>query len=42
MSYFEEKEKVKYIHTSKKSIEERLYLLERKIDIIIKKLNNKK
>ena len=42
MSYFEERKKVKYIHTSKKSIEERLYLLEIKVDIIIKELKNKK
>jgi hypothetical protein len=42
MSYFESKQKVKYIHTSKKSIEERLYLLERKIDIIIRELKDKK
>ena len=42
MGYFEEKEKVKYIHTSKKSIEERLYLLEKKVDILIEKLKDKK
>ena len=42
MGYFEQKEKIKYIHTNKKSIEERLYLLEKKVDIISKKLNNKK
>ena len=42
MSYFEEKEQVKYIHSSKKTIEERLYLLERKVDIIIRKLNKLK
>jgi len=42
MSYFEKKEKIKYIHTSKKSIEERLYLLERKVDIIIRQLKDKK
>ena len=42
MNYFEKKENVKYLHTSKKSIEERLYLLEKKVDIIINKLNNSK
>jgi len=42
MSYFEEEEKVKYIHTNKKSVEERLYLLERKLDIIIRELKDKK
>ena len=42
MGYFEDKEQLKYIHSSKKTIEERLYLLERKVDIIIRKLNKLK
>ena len=42
MGYFEDKEQLKYIHSSKKTIEERLYLLEKKVDIIIKELKNKK
>ena len=42
MGYFEKREDIEYIHTRKKTIEERLYLLEKKIDIIIKELNNKK
>ena len=42
MAYFEEKERLKYIHTNEKSIEERLYLLEKKVDIKIRKLKNKK
>ena len=42
MGYFEDKQQLKYIHSSKKTIEERLYLLERKVDIIIKKLNKSK
>ena len=42
MGYFEERENVKYMHSSKKTIEERLYLLEKKVDIIINKLKNKK
>ena len=42
MGYFEEKDNIKYMHSSKKTIEERLYLLEKKVDIIINKLKNKK
>ena len=42
MGYFEEKDNIKYMHSSKKTIEERLYLLEKKVDIILKKLNNKR
>ena len=42
MGYFETREDVKYIEIKKKSIEERLLLLEKKVDIIIGKLNNKK
>ncbi len=42
MSYFEQKERLKYIHSSKKTIEERLYLVEKKVDIIIRKLNKLK
>ena len=42
MKYFETREDVKYIEVKKKSIEERLLLLEKKVDIILYKLNNKK
>ena len=42
MTYFENKEDVIYIEKHKKSIEERLLLLEKKVDIILKKLNNKR
>ena len=42
MKYFEERKDVDYIYTSKKNIEQRLFLLEKKVDIIIRKLNNKK
>ena len=42
MKYFEEKEDIKYIEKSKIRIEQRLLLLEKKVDIIINKLNDKK
>ena len=42
MEYFDRREDVKYIEIKKKAIEERLLLLEKKVDIIIRKLNNKK
>ena len=42
MGYFEEKENIKYISANKKNIEERLYLIELKINIIMQKLNKKK
>ena len=42
MGYFETREDVKYIETKKKTIQERLLLLEKKVEIIIDKLNNKK
>tara|TARA_Y100000310_G_scaffold310432_1_gene355671 strand:+ start:399 stop:527 length:129 start_codon:yes stop_codon:yes gene_type:complete len=42
MEYFEKKENVKYIYTYKRSMEKRFYLLEKKVDIIINKLNNRK
>ena len=42
MPYFEERKDINYIHSSKKNIEQRLYLLEKKVDIIIGKLNKKK
>ena len=42
MQYFEERKDVEYIYTSKKNKEQRLYLIDKKVDIIIRKLNNKK
>ena len=42
MSYFKTREDVEFIETKERTIEERLLLLEKKVDIIIRKLNNKK
>ena len=42
MTYYEEKKGFKYIEKRKQSIEERFLILEKKVDIIIQKLNNKK
>ena len=42
MTYYEEKKCIKYIEKRKQSIEERFLILEKKVDIIIQKLNNKK
>ena len=42
MKYFETREDVEYIETKKKTTEERLLLLEKKVAIIIEKLNDKK
>lgn len=42
MTYYEDKKGIKYIEKRKQSIEERFLILEKKVDIIIQKLNNKK
>ena len=39
MAYFEERKDVLYINKHKRSIKERLCLIEKKIDIITQKLN---
>ena len=35
MSYFEERKDINYIYVSKKNREKRLYLIDKKVDIII-------
>ena len=42
MAYYEEKKDIEYIEKRKKSWEERFLILEKKVDIIIQKLNDKK
>tara|TARA_R110002012_G_scaffold320669_1_gene544943 strand:- start:328 stop:456 length:129 start_codon:yes stop_codon:yes gene_type:complete len=42
MTYYEKRRDVKYIEKRKKTWEERFLILEKKVDIIIQKLNDKK
>ena len=42
MKYYEQKKDIKYIEKKEKSWEERFLILEKKVDIVIRKLNDKK